>query len=102
MTYLARHALTNDQEMKKRVQMAVWIAATNIIYEDPQTANHAARVVWAAEKLRGPMPADEERKAMIFISANSTIGEQGNAASDNDIQFVVNGFVDQFAHLEAP
>lgn len=100
MSYLTRHALINDQEMKRRVQMAVWIAAAAIIYESQDTPNHAGRIAWAAAQLRGPMSADHERRAMIFISANSAIGEAGNSASDDDIQFVVNGFVDEFAHLE--
>ena len=90
MSYLNRYALTNDAELKKRVQMAVWIAAVGILSESTSTPAHTERVEWAGKQLRGPMGTDDERRMMILISANGTIGLQGNAASDNAIQLAVN------------
>lgn len=52
MTYLEIFSLRfNSNDLKNRVSVAASIAANDILNEDPQTANHVARVAWARKAL---------------------------------------------------
>lgn len=78
-----------------RVCAAALKAAYDIRYEDPAILNHTNRIVWSNQVL-----SDFETKGNeMYLSAlaNATIRAAGENATDNDIQFVVNGLVDQFA-----
>lgn len=97
MSYLDRYQLTENGTFKHKLQMAVWIAAVDVTNEPAGTANHAQRLQWANKMLRGPMDTDVMRKVAIRASANATIGAAGEAAADADIQFVVNGLVNELA-----
>ena len=97
MSYLARYQLTENCTFRNKLQMAVWIAALDVINESSATPNHAARLIWATKMLRGVMDTDVARKVAIRASANATIGAAGEAALDSDIQFVINGLVDELA-----
>jgi len=75
--------------------VAVAKAAYDILNEDAGTANHANRVIWANQTL-----ADAKSKAeqmMWGLVTNATIAAAGDAATDNDIQFVVNSYINSFA-----
>jgi hypothetical protein len=81
--------------LRPRTVSAVVKAAQDILNEDPGTANHANRLIWAGEVLNDPKAKTEE---MLWgVVSNATIQTGGDASSDNDIQFVVNGLVDTFA-----
>lgn len=81
--------------LKSRVVAAVAKAAQDVLNEDPSTANHANRVLWAQDALRDAKGAGETM--MWGVVGNATIQAAGEAATDGDIQFVVNGLIDTFA-----
>lgn len=97
MSYLDRYQLTENGTFKHKLQMAVWIAAVDVTNEPTGTPQHAQRLQWANKMLKGPMDTDVMRKVAIRASANETIGAAGEAAADVDIQFVVNGLVNELA-----
>jgi hypothetical protein len=84
-----------SQNLKNRTVAAIAKAAQDVLNEDAGTANHAARVAWASAAL-ADTPTMAERM-MWGMLANATIAAAGDAATDNDIQFVVNSLVDTFA-----
>jgi hypothetical protein len=82
--------------LRQRVQVAIESAAYDVINEDPATANHANRIIWANTALNNP-----ERLTAIEMSLvvqNPAIAAAGDNATDGDIQFVVNGLVDPIAN----
>ena len=100
MDYLGIYDLQyRHPDLRTRTQIAICNAAYNVLNEDPATANHANRIVWANSVLASP-----ERMAsleMSLVVQNATIQTQGDNATDNDLQFVVNGLVDQYANAIA-
>lgn len=70
-------------------------AATDIRNEDAGTANHANRLVWAIATEQDP--AESVRAMKYRIMENATIAAAPTAASDNDVQFVINSLIDSFA-----
>jgi hypothetical protein len=92
MTYLEIFALRfNSNDLKNRVAVAASIAANDITNEDPETANHAARLVWANATLANAQAVAEQ--AMWGICHNATIQTSGDASTDADIQFAFNGLI---------
>ena len=88
----------NAAGLRNRTAAAIAKAAIDVINEDPITTNHAARLTWAAKALNNP---SETAKIMMWgLIGNATISASGEASSDNDIQFVVNGLIDTFSVLE--
>lgn len=75
-------------------------AAYDILNEDAGTANHANRLTWANAVLNGTV-AEVEAKAMqhlrYAIASNATLQSAGDAATDNDVQFIVNSQLNTFA-----
>lgn len=97
MDYNGRYALTENGTFQRRLQMAIWIAAVDVLNEVDTTPNHASRLTWAKRSLKGPQDTDVIRRVSIRCSANSAIGIAGEAATDSDIQYVVNSLVDELA-----
>ena len=84
--------------LTNRTISAVLNAANAVINEDPGTANHANRLVWAQAALasrEGLSAAADEM--FVGVCSNPTIQTTGNDATDNDIQFVVNSLVNSYA-----
>lgn len=81
--------------LKNRTVAAIAKAAQDVLNESDQTANHTARVAWAKLAL-ADAPAMAEKMLWGLLS-NATIAGDGEAATDNDIQFVVNSLIDTFA-----
>ena len=71
-------------------------AAWDIINEDPGTTNHVDRVTWANGIIEDYEGDDIYSEYRLFLS-NATIQTSGIASTDNDIQYVVNSFVDTWA-----
>lgn len=94
MSYMERRALVEDTRFHAKLQMALWIAAVDVLNDSNASA---PRRQWANRTLRGAADADAMRRVAIRASANATIGAAGINASDSDIQFVVNGMVDELA-----
>jgi len=94
MDYADRFKLVDNLTFRQRLQVAAWIAAGAVVTESESTPNHDARVAWAKRALKGPLEADEMRLVAIRCTANPAINEK---ASDDDLQFVVNGMIDELA-----
>lgn len=85
----------NTASISNRCQVAVAKAAYDIMNEDVGTANHANRIIWAKSALADPGPKATE---MIWqVLSNATIASSGENSTDNDIQFVINGLINNFA-----
>lgn len=81
--------------LKNRVASAIAKAAQDVLNEDPGTTNHANRVIWANSALLDARSVAE--RMMWGVVGNATIQTSGEASTDNDIQFVINGLIDTFA-----
>ena len=100
MGYVEDWALITDQanDLHAKISRAIDVAARDVINEDPGTTNHANRIVWARHIRKGPTNITIEANAWInVVLDNATIAAAGNLATDNDVQFVVNGLVDDMA-----
>ena len=94
-TYAERSALVTDSVFLSRIQMALWVAATDVISEPTDTPKHERRADWARNTLRSSI-ADNLREVAVRVLANPTVGSAGALAPDSDIQFVVNSLIDTF------
>ena len=82
----------------KRVVGACLSAAWDIVNEDAGTENHANRLIWAEDVLGGVANAETRAKRIFgLVLSNATIQSSGDASTDNDIQFVVNSFINTVA-----
>jgi hypothetical protein len=97
MALIDTYNLALNPDIKKRVAAACWKAATDINNEAVGTTNHANRVLWG--KAVTKEDADGHMVCLMArnCSQNATIAASGAAATDNDIQFVVNSFINVFA-----
>lgn len=94
-TYAERSALVTDSVFLSRIQMALWVAATDVLSEPTNTPKHDRRAEWARNALKSSV-ADNLREVAVRVLANPTVGSSGALAPDSDIQFVVNGLIDTF------
>lgn len=94
-TYAERSALVTDSVFLSRIQMALWVAATDVLNEPAGTDKHGKRVEWARNTLKSSV-ADNLREVAVRVLANPTVGSAGALAPDSDIQFVVNSLIDTF------
>lgn len=73
-------------------------AAWAIRNEDAGTTNHANRIVWANGILASKQGmVDAATEMFLYFLSNATIQTNGDASTDNDIEFVVNSLVDTLA-----
>ena len=90
------HDLINGSpDLRQRFLASRVEACWDILNEDPGTTNHVNRVLWA-ESVLDSYEAHAQREYSRFLS-NSTIQSSGSAATDNDIQFVTNSMVNDWA-----
>ena len=100
MAYTDEYALFADttNDLHKKVARAIDKAARDVISEDPGTANHAERYVWACSvRLHPDNIITEAHKYIVYVLDNATVAAAGNAAEDSDVQFVINGLVNTMA-----
>lgn len=75
-------------------------ASYAIANEDAGTANHANRLTWANAILNGSI-AEVEAKAgqhlRYAMASNATLQTVGEAATDNDVEYIVNSQINIFA-----
>jgi hypothetical protein len=81
--------------LKAKTEGACLKAAYDIINEDPVTANHTNRIAWARDVLLDFQL--EAGKMYLTVLSNVTIQINGNNSTDNDVQYVVNSLINQFA-----
>lgn len=94
-TYAERSALVTDAAFLSRIQMALWVSATDVLNEPSDAPMHAQRMEWAKNMLKSSV-ADNLREVAVRVLSNPTVGAAGAAAPDSDIQFVVNGLINNF------
>jgi len=97
-TLLSTYHLAFDSTLRARICGACWQASADILNEDAGTTNHANRVLWANQVLTENADGPMVRSISVGTAQNATIAAAGaEAATDNDILFVVNGLIDTFA-----
>jgi hypothetical protein len=87
-TYNLRY---ESETMKSRVTAAVAQNAADILNEDPTTPNYDARQGWATTTLNNTQGIAES--AMWTVVMNPTVNSAGEAATDQDILFVVSSWI---------
>lgn len=100
MSYATDYDLFTDvtNDLHKKVARAIDKAARDVINEDPGTSNHARRLEWANRVRQTPdNTITIAHKYMLIVLDNATVAAAGNAATDTDVQFVVNSLVDLMA-----
>jgi hypothetical protein len=72
-------------------------AGERILIEDPATANHANRVLWANAVLNEDSAGPMIRRLRIDCAQNPSIAAAGEACIDNDIEYVIATRIDVYA-----
>ena len=80
------HLMNSDGDLWRKVEAAALTAATSIRYEDPLTANHAARLEWANVVFTDPKAWTVANKTKVL--ENATVNAAGHSATDNDVQVI--------------
>lgn len=88
-------AYVGDNDLWMKVAGACMIAAMDIAEESPATPNHANRIVWAVS-VRDNAKA-MAKSMLVKILQDATIAADVTAATDAQIQTVVNGLINDFA-----
>lgn len=81
------HLMNSEGDLWRKVEAAAFCAAVSIKYENPATANHAARLEWATAVIADPKAWTTANKPLVL--ENATIKAAGHSATDNDVEFVV-------------
>ena len=81
--------------LRQRFRAARIKAAWNVVNEDAQTAHHAARLMWA-NKIIGNYDADLDVEYR-WLCSNATVQASPTTTTDNDLDFVVATFLNQWA-----
>lgn len=103
MTLAEIETQLNDPTLKNKIKAALIMSAVAVKYEDPQTANHAARIDLASKFMSDPNGwADKVNRYVVgAIQANDTditVAEL-QASSDATIQSHVNASYDIFIEV---
>lgn len=88
-------AYKGSGRLLERVAGACLVAAGQIRNEDPGTSNHANRMIWVAAVQADALTCAKNMIARVL--ENATIAAAPEAATDNDIQFVVNSLINEYA-----
>lgn len=83
--------------LRNRVTAACWKAAEDIRNEETSQANHAARLQWARMAFEDDGNGVFTLKVFRAVLQNATVQVRGEEATDDDIQWCVNGLIDLFA-----
>jgi hypothetical protein len=80
-----------SNELKARTESALLVASGDVQNEDPGITNHAERLAMANACLSNEAYLQEcLNLTMYSVATNANIAADPDAATDNDIQFVVN------------
>lgn len=104
MGYAANYsaAAADSSTLRKQIAWAVTRAASDIRNEDPGTANHLNRLDWAKRITRTTNGIDAEAERVAWgVMQNATIqaavAANPESVTDNDVQFVVNSLINEYA-----
>jgi hypothetical protein len=91
-------ATNTGGNLYRQVIFAAWKAASDITNEDAGAASHAQRLKWATRLRFGGVDAAKAFAARVMpqVLENATIQASPEAASDSDVQFVVNSLVNDW------
>lgn len=95
LPYLDLYKLAQNTNFQQRVQFALWRSANTVVNEAPATPNHAARLVWAKEQLRGP--SQNMTAILNQVLTTGIVFNNGDASTDGQLQAVIDGLVDSLA-----
>ena len=90
-------AVVTDSTLRKKIAVALHKAATDIAMESRSTENNSQRVAWARRVFADPVGWAE--RTVWTVMQNSTIAANPAAATDNDVQFVVNSNIATFLRM---
>ena len=91
------HSLAvGSPDLQQRFFAARLKAAWDVWNEPSNMPNNAKRLTWAIGVLNNYQGSNSFGEYSRFLS-NATIQTAGAAATDNDIQFVVNSFIDAWS-----
>jgi hypothetical protein len=88
--------LRTDSSLLSRFLVAVEMAAMQIVHEDAATDQHAARLTWAIKAVLQDDPKSRQYAATILriaVMENGALQASGQAATDGDVQFIVNSYI---------
>jgi hypothetical protein len=88
-------SLSTNAEFRGLVQAALAKAAYDVINESGATQYHTERLAWANATIKNPI--DVMEKMIWLVLQNPTIIASGTTFVENDIQFVVNSYINIFA-----
>jgi len=88
-------SLSTNGQFRGLIQAAVAKASYDITNEDPGTANHAERLVWAKNTMKDPSTA--MMQMVWLVLQNPTVVADGTSFVENDIQFAVNSNINNIA-----
>ena len=96
-TYVELRALFSEDSLRNKIEVACIVAAEIIRVEDPGTANHINRLVWAKHAFDDPRSA-AEKMLMALLAANKDLSVAAiTSATDAAVQTKVDNAVDVFA-----
>jgi hypothetical protein len=93
-SYTELHDLIDNPLFHKKVQFALWKAATDVLNDSNASAGLKT---WARQTLRGNLELEDRRRVTLRCLMNPAVAAQGANAADGDVQFVVNGLVGELS-----
>lgn len=78
----------NRDQLQNRTAAAMLKQAWGMIVEDPATANHANRVVWARDVIESDL-TQMAYEAMGWVAKSNQIQNNGAQATDNQVEAAV-------------
>lgn len=87
----------NQGPLFNRFVGAVAKLAAQIVAEDAGTANHSNRLTWANEVFGGEAESKATELLQYGIASNATLQSVMEAATDNDIDYIVAQSVNVFS-----
>ena len=90
-------ATNTTSTLAKQTAVALHKAAVNISNEATSVTDHDQRMAWARRVFADPV--SWSGKAIWKVMENATIAANPATATDNDVQFVVDGIIPQLMRL---
>lgn len=90
-------AAARNTPLFDHVRVATFVAATDIMSEDPATANHANRLKWAKQVFQNPNAAGEKMMYPVLAQNRSAPIASITGASDATVLTAVQAAINVFA-----
>jgi hypothetical protein len=95
-TYIELLGAYNDSTLRQKIAVACVVAAETIRTEDPGTANHANRVLWAKKVYLSPTKVAEEMIWPVLAQNRAIAVGAITGATDAQIQTAVDAAIAVF------